>query len=330
MAGKRKYQASTGEKDRGPTKRTDVTGTVLASGRGAEAGSRTKIREALEVTLNGKGPKGMPEGVVAMEITPEIAADWLGVNRSNRRLRDPRVIKLAKDIELGRWDDLNGETLKFASDGELLDGQHRLAAVLVANIPIKSYVAFGVSKEAFKSIDTGLKRSSVDALFVTGEDNLRNLSATCNAMYRYLSDGSFMYRDAPTNHQLLDVLAASPGLRESAEVAKKLKKRLPGAVVGVTAVMHYLLKEKDADDCAYFFDKLKTGAGLDDESPIYYLRERLIHQLQTRGTISTTSYRTQQEQAVLYVKAWNAFRQEKTFNARSLRAYEDEKLPEIV
>lgn len=330
MAGKPQYKASRTAHARQRVRRTDVEGTIIASTTGQKGNAPvTKVRRALEASVNGRGLKGTPgPGVVAMEITPEVAADWLAMNRGNRKMRDSRVIRLAKEIENGRWQDLNGETIKFAPDGELLDGQHRLAAVLVANKAITSYVAFGVEHEAFKTIDTGLKRSGADAMFVSGEDNVRSLSAICNAMFRYLSDGSFLNREAPSNAQLLATLQASPGLRESAELARSLKKRLAGLHAPVAGVMHYLMREVDAEDADYFFEQLKTGVGLDSTSPIYHLRERLIKQRLMVGT-GKSNYREQQEQAVIIAKAWNGWRQDVPYTAKTLRFWDEEKLPEL-
>lgn len=304
------------------TVRTQTTGHQKAH----TQGMATAVTQALKkVSTNGKIPSG--EGVVPMTITPEIAGDLLGKNTMNRKMRDPRVIRIAKDIQDGRWQDLNGETIKIADDGTLLDGQHRLTAVIVANQPITTYVAFGVSKEAFETIDTGLKRSGQDTLFVAGEDNARGLSNTLNAMFRYLSDGTFRYRLAPTNAQLLAVLEATPGLRESAEVGKGLHKRLRGAPEGVMAVLHYLFSEHDKDDAEFFFSALKSGAGLTEDDPIYTLRERLSAVRSHNVTLHGFHY--QHEVAVVTIKAWNAFRDSKPMTHKQLRYWEDEKLPEI-
>lgn len=62
-------------------------------------------------------------------ITPETAKSWLLKNVHNRPLRDGLVTTYATDMANEQWQS-NGESIKFSSEGELLDGQHRLAAVI--------------------------------------------------------------------------------------------------------------------------------------------------------------------------------------------------------
>ena len=65
--------------------------------------------------------------VQLVEITPELAHEWLGFNTHNRNIRQRIVTAYAADMTGGDWQ-WNGESIKFAEDGTLLDGQHRLAA----------------------------------------------------------------------------------------------------------------------------------------------------------------------------------------------------------
>lgn len=304
-----------------------MTTRVHQRGGASQRTQAKTVRHAIKkisVGTNGKLPS---DGVVAMTITPEIAGDWLGHNTANRKVRDFRAVKLAEEIRAGRWFPLNGETIKFSPDGVLLDGQHRLLACIIADSPIETYAAFGVDAAAFKTIDQGFKRSVKDALYVAGEaEDIGQLAAALNAMYRWLTSGSFIFATAPSTEEALDILRMSPGLRESVKVAKRLKKRVPGVSWGLFGCLHYLMNEVDAEDCSYFFEKLIDGVGLASDDPIYHLRERLLRPLGAAGT----GFRQQQEIAVLTVKAWNAFRASKMFTSRSLRYWPDEAVPEIV
>ena len=74
------------------------------------------------------------------KITPEKAREYLGMNTDNyRKLNHLRVITYAADMKSGRWQ-LNGEGIKFAKNGTLLDGQHRLQAIIKANVPVEMLV----------------------------------------------------------------------------------------------------------------------------------------------------------------------------------------------
>lgn len=335
-------------------KLSDVSGRASRNGSSTQVAVRTKydtrytpragtktdrsVTQALRKASEnlGKGQKALAalikqhkQGeVVKMTVTPDMAADWLSVNMKNRKLRDARVIRLARVIATGQWVPYTGDTIKFAPNGRLLDGQHRLAAVLVADMPIDTYVAFGINEAAFPALDTNLVRSSRDALYGAGETNERVLAAVINAMGRYLNYGRFDYNTSGiTNTEILAILDACPGLREAANGAMQLRKRLVGLSWGVAGVCLYLFREKNEADAEEFFHRLQTGANLRLDDPIYILRERL-----GRPTAATaaSSFSSAQEQAVLMFKAWNFFRRDQYIDARSLQYRNNEQLPELV
>lgn len=90
-------------------------------------------------------------------ITPQIATEFLKRNTINRKLSNATINDYAKDMQCGKWD-FNGESIKISIDGILLDGQHRLWAVIVANTNVKMLVVYGVSE--IGNIDVGMKRNS--------------------------------------------------------------------------------------------------------------------------------------------------------------------------
>src|SRR5688500_13425048 len=91
-------------------------------------------------------------------ITPQMAKDWLAANTHNRKLRDHHVVALSRDMKAGRWHD-TGTPIKFDRAGVLLDGQHRLEAIVLADVPIQMWVFRGLESEVQDYMDTGLRRS---------------------------------------------------------------------------------------------------------------------------------------------------------------------------
>ena len=67
-------------------------------------------------------------------ITPEMAVELLKHNHGNRKINRANVRRIADDMLTGAYK-LNGETLKLYEDGSLADGQHRLNACILANVP---------------------------------------------------------------------------------------------------------------------------------------------------------------------------------------------------
>lgn len=101
-----------------------------------------------------------------LNITPEMALDMLCRNSSNRKVRNDRVKYYADQMRSGNWH-LTGQGITFAKDGTLLDGQHRLHAIVECEIPQTMLVVYDADKVA--TYDCGLKRTVVDQLQLAGE-----------------------------------------------------------------------------------------------------------------------------------------------------------------
>ncbi len=114
-------------------------------------------------------------------ITPKIAAELLAHNDNNRPLKDNHVISLAIQIEKDKWQ-LNGESIIISKKGKVLDGQHRLHAVIMADKSIRSNVVYGADEESFLTIDTGRIRSGSDVLSIEGVENSAVMSSIIRAV----------------------------------------------------------------------------------------------------------------------------------------------------
>ena len=100
-------------------------------------------------------------------ITPDMAIDWLeSANNGNRRLRPWWAEALAAAIRRGEWITTH-QGVAFTERGRLLDGQHRLKAIALANRPVDMFVFNGIPESAFSVIDIGVKRSVQDTTGLT-------------------------------------------------------------------------------------------------------------------------------------------------------------------
>lgn len=98
-------------------------------------------------------------------ITPEMAQEWLNRNFNNRRIQDHRVSVIANDIKNGKWA-ITGDTIKLSKNGELIDGQHRLAAIVKAGISVSAFVATGIERTPF--IDNNKVRTPGEQMLIAG------------------------------------------------------------------------------------------------------------------------------------------------------------------
>lgn len=109
-----------------------------------------------------------------VEIDYGWATNALSLQKRNRPLKTSKVKQLAKIIRDGKWV-LNGESIVLDQDNILIDGQHRLAALvhavdhlkMDANASISAVVVTGVPSNAFHTIDQGEKRSLSDVVAIS-------------------------------------------------------------------------------------------------------------------------------------------------------------------
>jgi hypothetical protein len=103
-----------------------------------------------------------------IKVTPKTAAKWLESNMAtNRNIRKSYIKMLAADMLAGRWKE-TGETIKFNPMRTLIDGQHRLSAVVESGCTIEMHVAWDVPSDAIMAIDTGRSRSAADIMTLQG------------------------------------------------------------------------------------------------------------------------------------------------------------------
>lgn len=145
-------------------------------------------------------------------ITPDMAKRWLGRNHVNRNVRSKKVDAYARDMAAGRWQ-LTGEAIKFAADGSLFDGQHRLHAIVKSGVTVPMFVVRGLSAETQQVMDTGAARTVADALSMTGHKNSVSLASTTRAILQRAGTSGV------SNAEILEAVAQDPDLQRAASIA---------------------------------------------------------------------------------------------------------------
>jgi hypothetical protein len=106
-------------------------------------------------------------------ITPDMARKWLDKNmKRNRPVMSKTVHGYARTMKAGGWN-LTHQGIAFDEHGELIDGQHRLHAIIEANVPVEMNVTYNVHHtpgEAF-TIDMGRKRTYTNIAMMSGIDD---------------------------------------------------------------------------------------------------------------------------------------------------------------
>jgi uncharacterized ubiquitin-like protein YukD len=114
-------------------------------------------------------------------ITTQLAQEMLKRNPSNRPVRKKNIDAIIAAMEGGTFQ-LNGETIKIAPDGRILDGQHRLMACAISGVSFQSWVIYDVPAETVGTMDKGASRNAADFHAFHGESNSKHLAGAINVI----------------------------------------------------------------------------------------------------------------------------------------------------
>lgn len=131
-----------------------------------------------------------------MKITPEIAKEILGTSQGNfRYVNSTRTInpvivkKYAADMTNGNWK-ISPQGIVIDENGILLDGHHRLHAVILSGQAVDFNVCFGAPQDCVEVLDCGWVRTPYNALAYT-----RNINKTAASKRGWaLANLHFLYR----------------------------------------------------------------------------------------------------------------------------------------
>lgn len=237
-------------------------------------------------------------------ITPHMAAEYLATNKTNRPLSKVHVAGLSKSMTAHEWL-CNGESIKFDHWGNLLDGQHRLHAVIASGISIETVVQTGLSPASFDTIDTGRLRSGADVLYLMGHDYPKIMSAAVRILILLSRSAKAATKSRVNNRDLTQFVIDNPTIKYSLSQGVVMLRKIkhPGKVRGSVAVAaHYIFSLVDVEATESFFLEMTSIA------PIEHFR--VLELRMNNDKIHRRSV-TAIEELALLVKLWNAWREGK-------------------
>jgi hypothetical protein len=125
---------------------------------------------------------------VTETITPEKATQYLSTSKGNRPINNVYVRSYADTMRRGAWM-LNGVPIIFDAEGHLLDGHHRLHAVVAAGIPVKFDVVRGAPEEAFTTYDVGRHRTLGQLIAMQNIKHYNMIGSIVNANETLMANG---------------------------------------------------------------------------------------------------------------------------------------------
>ena len=199
--------------------------------------------------------------------------EMLEHNTLNRPLNDQHVKRIANQILEGKWK-FNGDTLKFSMNKEILDGQHRLWAVIEAKIPIKTVVIYGIEADAFATIDTLRKpRSGADVLALNGATRYRQYTSAALQWLLRWQRGTIENYQKPANRiensDIEMMYRDNPGIERAIERVRNLRGVANPAIIGF---FYYVLSNRSPELAERLVYVLENPAGVSINDPFFRLR----------------------------------------------------------
>lgn len=237
-------------------------------------------------------------------ITPTAAKEYMKKNLHNRRISNDSVAFYADQMTKGKWM-LSPEGISFDSRGILLDGQHRLLAIIRSNTKQRFVVSRGFDSDTFKVINTGKIRNGADTLHIEGITNASLVYAGLRKYYSLKSGTSTRQSNKEmklSNAMVIEMYESDADFYKNISTFAnrqygKLKILSNSEIMGYSA---FLIKDKlhEQGKVDTFFEELVT---VSDSQPINMLRTELY-----RSKLSTRKM-SAAEKDDLVAQTWNCY-----------------------
>jgi len=267
------------------------------------AGAAAPKRTAPVVLANGNGNGNgevptmtLPNGVIVkwLNVGPDLARQWLERNKGNRSLREDTVSAIARDITAGHWQPTH-QGVAFDAAEVLIDGQHRLEAILLTGATVEMMVSFGWPPKTMDAVDGNVARSVADRLKLQhGVANAHLIARSAVVVAQLCFEGRIRKL---TLAQALEILGSyEKSLSFAIEKMPAVKSLRQANVLGAMAFAHSVLPEKTAA----FYQALATGEMLAADSPILQARNFLLSDAAKKLNMSDSGNRVAIAELVLH------------------------------
>ena len=252
-------------------------------------------------------------------ITPEMAIEYLSKNidgrYANRSITRSDVIKYANEMKAGNWRvDVN--PIIFDKKGRMIDGQHRLEAILEAEIAVNMLVKRGVAEDSFKVIDTGHIRDAV--AFATIERHECPKDAV--PLFRWLQNLSITkiptlnptQEHKRSEYELQDWgYITHPKVIAAIKAVKQMDKvnRVPDRVL---QFCYYMFAKHDENLAFEYLQYLVQMDGIAPFQTCAYVKQHIMGYIQTARENKTYSRDFNEHLLVWIIAGWNAIREGRT------------------
>lgn len=230
-------------------------------------------------------------------VTPALAEEYLTHNSRNRKILAAHVDAIARDIRAGNWM-MNAQPICFSRTGRLLNGQHRLSAVLQARESIEVPVMRGLPDEAYATYDLHAKKGPQLGTAFEQFGDRALIAAAAVLLWKHELKPAGIRNVKPTPAEVMRIIEQHPRLLEMRTFGRKMVEFGRGSVMAYAA---YCIERDNQALGRIFLERFETGADLPRGHLILDLRKRM--QILRRDRVS------QDEQLREFLQAWERFKE---------------------
>lgn len=239
-----------------------------------------------------------------IDVTPGMAKQWLATNHDNRNTSQGWVSKMARDMASGDFP-FTGESIKFDENGDLIDGQHRLQALIQSGVrKVEMLIVEGIPRQHQRFMDKNRTRKVADSLSMELKVPSAPMAvATARIVLMWEIEEIKSGTLKPSDAEIYDWVGDNQELlNPSVRYGMKLRNDI-GALPSPTAAVYFLTMRLDSDDANQFWSGVEQGVGLHEGDPELTLRNAIIRLAARGGEKQFKPF------LAMLAQAWNAKRE---------------------
>lgn len=235
--------------------------------------------------------------IYLINISPMLAQQMLKDNAIGQRTPSASTIdRYESDIAVGAWK-FAGDPIRYNAAGNLIDGQHRLAAISAGESDVLNIVITGLDPDIMAAIDTGRRRSLNDLISIEHPDIRypKTIAAILSRLWYWekaecfyvknvsrLASSGNLANATPSFATLIDTMhrweaKVGTSLEQAAKWAHLVQGKNPGITASTWGAVYMQMSETDKDVREAIFHELVYEPRSTSMSyPVNALRSRLM------------------------------------------------------
>lgn len=258
-----------------------------------------------------------------VRMTPELAANYKLLNSDAQRNKSVDTsATYAADMDSNEWVFI-GDPIRVDVEGRVIDGQHRVEAVIKSGKTQWMTVVTGLPEGVMRYVDMGRKRTYADTLRIRGVKQNIPTASLIRSIY-YWKQGHYIMPNVPRLPNLNTVVRPSNAALDliydemtrsghdplaSVQTARRVQDAITSTVPAkaISAAAH-LFSLVDVFHAQEFFDRLTDSIEGDDRITRSSFPPNLLRARMSRSIQGSGEFLPPQEWLHLFIQAWNLWR----------------------